>query len=78
MAVNPFRVKTMAVTDFYFREDVGYRFPLGNLRLPGKLSSKRKRNQRNWPSGFSEMSSSEPFAGRERQEEREVWAAEPN
>jgi choline dehydrogenase-like flavoprotein len=45
MAVNPFRVnpttfqKTMAVNDFYFRGDEGYRFPLGNLQLLGKLQA---------------------------------------
>ena len=43
MAINPFRInpttfqKTMAVNDFYFRGDEGYRFPLGNLQLLGKL-----------------------------------------
>jgi hypothetical protein len=36
MAVKPFRVKTMAVIDFYFHKDEGYRFPLGNLPLLGK------------------------------------------
>jgi hypothetical protein len=39
MAVNPFRVKTMAVNHFYFHGDESYRFPLGNLRLLGKLRS---------------------------------------
>ena len=45
MAVNPFRInpttfqKTMAVNDFYFRGDKGYRFPLGNLQLLGKLQA---------------------------------------
>jgi choline dehydrogenase-like flavoprotein len=45
MAVNPFRVnpttfqKTMAINDFYFRGDEGYRFPLGNLQLLGKLQA---------------------------------------
>jgi choline dehydrogenase-like flavoprotein len=45
MAVNPFRInpttfqKTMAVNDFYFRGDEGYRFPLGNLQLLGKLQA---------------------------------------
>jgi choline dehydrogenase-like flavoprotein len=45
MAVNPFRVnpttfqKTMAVNDFYFRGEEGYRFPLGNLQLLGKLQA---------------------------------------
>jgi hypothetical protein len=29
MAVNLFRVKAMAVIDFYFRGDESYRFPLG-------------------------------------------------
>jgi choline dehydrogenase-like flavoprotein len=45
MAVNPFRInpttfqKTMAINDFYFRGDEGYRFPLGNLQLLGKLQA---------------------------------------
>ena len=45
MAVNPFRInpttfqKTMAINDFYFRGEEGYRFPLGNLQLLGKLQS---------------------------------------
>ena len=45
MAVNPFRInpttfqKTMAVNDFYLRGDEGYRFPLGNLQLLGKLQA---------------------------------------
>src|SRR6202030_663761 len=45
MAVDPFRInpttfqKTMAVNDFYFRGEEGYRFPLGNLQLLGKLQA---------------------------------------
>ncbi|HEY0793414.1 MAG TPA: GMC family oxidoreductase [Chthoniobacterales bacterium] len=45
MAVHPFRVnpttfqKTMAVNDFYFRGEEGWRFPLGNLQLLGKLQA---------------------------------------
>lgn len=45
MAVHPFRVnpttfqKTMAVNDFYFHGEDGYRFPLGNLQLLGKLQA---------------------------------------
>ena len=45
MAINPFRVnptrfqKTMAINDFYFRGEEGYRFPLGNLQLLGKLQA---------------------------------------
>ena len=45
MAVNPFRMnpttfqKTMAVNDYYFRGEEGYRFPLGNLQLLGKLQA---------------------------------------
>jgi choline dehydrogenase-like flavoprotein len=45
MAARPFRVnpttfqKTMAVNDFYFRGEEGYRFPLGNLQLLGKLQA---------------------------------------
>jgi len=45
MAVNPFRVnpttfqKTMSVNDYYFRGEEGYRFPLGNLQLLGKLQA---------------------------------------
>jgi choline dehydrogenase-like flavoprotein len=45
MAVSPFRInpttfqKTMAVNDYYFRGEEGYRFPLGNLQLLGKLQA---------------------------------------
>jgi choline dehydrogenase-like flavoprotein len=45
MAVNPFRInpttfqKTMAVNDYYFHGEEGYRFPLGNLQLLGKLQA---------------------------------------
>ena len=45
MAVDPFRKnpttfqKTMAVNDFYFHGEAGWRFPLGNLQLLGKLQA---------------------------------------
>ena len=45
MAVDPFRrnpttfQKTMAVNDFYFHGEAGWRFPLGNLQLLGKLQA---------------------------------------
>ena len=45
MAVNPFRMnpttfqKTMAINDYYLRGEEGYRFPLGNLQLLGKLQA---------------------------------------
>jgi choline dehydrogenase-like flavoprotein len=45
MAVDPFRKnpttfqKTMAVNDFYFHGETGWRFPLGNLQLLGKLQA---------------------------------------
>ncbi len=45
MAIHPFRInrttfqKTMAVNDFYFRGETGYRYPLGNLQLLGKLQA---------------------------------------
>jgi choline dehydrogenase-like flavoprotein len=45
MAVDPLRInpttfqKTMAVNDYYFRGEEGYRFPLGDLQLLGKLQA---------------------------------------
>lgn len=45
MAVHPTRLnptsfqKTMAVNDYYFHGDEGWRFPLGNLQLLGKLQA---------------------------------------
>src|ERR1700738_3510468 len=67
MAVNPFRInlttfqKTMAVNDFYFRGDEGYRFPLGNLQLLGKLQAGMLTANQRWVprpllAGFAERS----------------------
>lgn len=45
MAVHPTRLnpttfqKTMAVNDYYFHGEEGWRFPLGNLQLLGKLQA---------------------------------------
>ena len=45
MAVAPFRInpttfqKTMVVNDYYFRGPNGWKFPLGNLQLLGKLQA---------------------------------------